>query len=206
MSIVAETTNLFTYTCKSCGSSYSGKRAGTKFCSKSCRLTSYGRYQHRKIMANCEKCGTLFHKTRPFKLFCSQRCRGRAANTAQTKRNIKYRGASIENYLIPLARKTLGRKHARDIGAQDLIALYYDQKGLCALTGVPMTYLTGRGRVITNASVDRIDGSIGYLRGNVRLVCCIANSMKNVLTDDELRHWCKLILENTPRAPLSLAA
>lgn len=60
-----------------------------------------------------------------------------------------------------------------------------------------MTYAAGQGRVATNISLDRIDSTVGYVRGNVQLVCDIANRMKQDLTVDDLRLWCARILECT---------
>lgn len=75
--------------------------------------------------------------------------------------------------------------------------LYAEQHGLCALSGVEMTYVAGQGRMATNISLDRIDSSVGYVRGNVQLVCDIANRMKQDLTVVDLRMWCERILERT---------
>lgn len=57
-----------------------------------------------------------------------------------------------------------------------------------------MTRLLGKGRTLTNASVDRIDGDGGYEIGNVRLVCNVVNMMRYTMTDDELKWWCRQIL------------
>lgn len=76
-----------------------------------------------------------------------------------------------------------------------LQSLWDKQEGLCDLTGVPMTTVRGNGwQVPTNASLDRINSSIGYTEGNVRFVCWQVNVMKHRLTDDELRLFCKLIV------------
>lgn len=57
-----------------------------------------------------------------------------------------------------------------------------------------MTYKAGAGRVSTNISIDRIDSSVGYVRGNVQFVCDVANRMKQDLSQKELLVWCKRIL------------
>jgi len=43
-------------------------------------------------------------------------------------------------------------------------------------------------------SIDRIDNSIGYVKGNVRFVIWQYNIMRNELTDDELLFYCERIL------------
>jgi hypothetical protein len=59
-----------------------------------------------------------------------------------------------------------------------------------------MTYQAGSGRVNTNISIDRIDSSIGYVRGNVQFVCDVANRIKQDLPQKELLLWCQRILEH----------
>lgn len=75
--------------------------------------------------------------------------------------------------------------------------LYERQEGLCALSGVKMTYTAGSGRVSTNISIDRIDSSKGYLRGNVQFVCGVVNIMKQDMQQKDLYSWCKAILEHS---------
>jgi hypothetical protein len=58
-----------------------------------------------------------------------------------------------------------------------------------------MTYYFDSGRVPTNLSVDRIDSSLGYIKGNIQLVCMAVNQMKNDLTVEQLKYFCKSILE-----------
>lgn len=82
-----------------------------------------------------------------------------------------------------------------NIDLQYLHELWDKQKGLCALSGIPMTYYFDSGRVPTNLSVDRIDSSLGYVRGNIQLVCMAVNQMKSDLTIEQLKYFCKSILE-----------
>jgi hypothetical protein len=59
-----------------------------------------------------------------------------------------------------------------------------------------MTYLAGNGRVATNISIDRIDSSAGYVRGNVQFVCDVVNRMKQDLPQNEFFVWCRRVLEH----------
>lgn len=65
-------------------------------------------------------------------------------------------------------------------GVVEFISLYYFRTlidragGLCELSGLEFVY-DGDGRNPFSPSIDRIDSSIGYVEGNVRLVCLIAN-------------------------------
>lgn len=82
-----------------------------------------------------------------------------------------------------------------NIDLQYLHELQNTQKGLCALSGIPMTYYFDSGRVPTNVSVDRINSNLGYIKGNLQLVCMAVNQMKSDLTIEQLKYFCKSILE-----------
>lgn len=82
-----------------------------------------------------------------------------------------------------------------NIELQYLHELWNTQRGLCALSGIPMTYYFDSGRVPTNLSVDRIDSNLGYVKGNLQLVCMAVNQMKSDLTIEQLKYFCRSILE-----------
>lgn len=72
--------------------------------------------------------------------------------------------------------------------------LFLSQNRICALTGEPLT-LNAENRKRGNASLDRIDNSKGYVKGNVRWVLRDANLMKRTLSDAELLRYAKLIIK-----------
>jgi len=76
-----------------------------------------------------------------------------------------------------------------------LLKLFEEQKGLCALSGVKMTWATGKTEP-TSISIDRIDNSKGYIPDNVRLVCVVINAFKSTQTDSELYEFAKNLVEN----------
>ena len=47
-----------------------------------------------------------------------------------------------------------------------------------------------------NISIDRIDSSKGYIKGNIQLVCGIVNVMKSDSSEDEFLQLCKKIVEH----------
>ena len=83
-----------------------------------------------------------------------------------------------------------------DITKEFIKELYLKQDGKCAISKIPMTYIAGSGKHITNVSIDRIDSNKGYTKDNVQLVCSQVNMMKSDLTFDELLSFCKSIVEN----------
>jgi hypothetical protein len=79
---------------------------------------------------------------------------------------------------------------------ESIIDLWYAQNGMCALSGLPMTFELKQGRVPTNVSIDKIDRTLGYIKGNIQLVCMACNQIKSDLTDAEMYNFCKNIVKN----------
>lgn len=67
-------------------------------------------------------------------------------------------------------------------------SIYQKQKGACALTGWPISFAEG-GR----ASVDRIDSTKGYIKGNVQIVDSRANKIKMNNTDQFFYKVCESV-------------
>lgn len=82
---------------------------------------------------------------------------------------------------------------------KDILELWNKQNGICAITGLPMTLEVGKGLTGTNVSVDRIDSSKGYIKGNMQLVQHTANTMKSDLSMNELLDYCERILKTNSR-------
>ena len=86
-----------------------------------------------------------------------------------------------------------------DITADDLVAIAEQQKWKCALTKKPLEftrggeYFGGKWANPRSCSIDRIDSSKGYVKGNIQLVWWAINHMKAHLTNDEFRMYAKLI-------------
>ena len=131
--------------------------------------------------------------------------RGRRCHECRIDQAQSYTNRNPRNFLGMLARNTKrasrqrGKRLARGftfeaLDLDYLVAIHESQQGRCALTGFEMSHEIGNGRAWANISIDRIDPTKGYERGNVRLVCAAVNLMRNDMTDDELRLWAYRII------------
>lgn len=74
--------------------------------------------------------------------------------------------------------------------------LYFDQGGICALSRLPMYRITGRLCPFMPVP-DRIDCSLGYQPGNVRLLRHGINMMRRDMTDEFFISMCKSVANAT---------
>ena len=64
---------------------------------------------------------------------------------------------------------------------------------ICPILEVPLEFGT-KGNYEYSPSIDRIDNSKGYIKGNIQIISKKANSMKNSASLEELRKFCKNVL------------
>ncbi len=143
-------------------------------------------------LINCKRCNKEIEVSSLKTKYCSECVK---LNKIEFDYNYRNTLRGSLKHLITSERK----KHFKWFNLEEL---YYKQKGLCALSGVPMTTHSNMNKNLgvsayfpTNISVDRIDSSKGYELNNIQLVCCIVNIMKNVLTEEQLVWWCKQIIK-----------
>lgn len=87
------------------------------------------------------------------------------------------------------------------IDKNDIIQLWIDQKGMCALTGVELDWKatpgSGRGQKDIKApSLDRIDSQGNYTLDNIQIVSVVANIMKNELPESLFVKMCRKVVEH----------
>ena len=119
---------------------------------------------------------------------------------ARRKRSAVKTSTSYLKQRIVIARKRALKRDmdfSEDVTIDYLVSILSRQEGLCALTGVHMTH--GGGMTDTAMSIDRIDSSIGYIPGNLQLVCHRVNVMKMDMPDDQLWWWAKNLVTHDER-------
>jgi hypothetical protein len=154
---------------------------------------------------SCKFCANLFRPKSPNQLFCCPECKTKYSQ-AHGSMEVTKQYERINNNWPKYFHRLIVQKQREYLTVPMLLELYDKQKGLCALTGVPLECVLEVGKINPkNASIDRIThGCVGgeYKQDNIRLVCSIVNKMRQALTDEELRHWCKLIVEGGPESCL----
>lgn len=102
---------------------------------------------------------------------------------------------------VHLINRRTGTHEKCDVDVNYLMHLWDTQKGLCALSGVPMTHTS---RPIDdrryNVSLDRIDSSKNYTKANVQLVTQTANICKHSLVQEDFVQLCSMIACHQGRA------
>lgn len=87
-----------------------------------------------------------------------------------------------------------------DFDIHYLKEVWDSQEGICPFAGIKMSLRTMKDSLksrITpySASVDRIDNSLGYIRGNIRFICHMANIARNRYSDEQVVEFCKLVAD-----------
>jgi len=67
---------------------------------------------------------------------------------------------------------------------------------ICPISHQEMTYQQGLGNLETNISIDRIDSSKDYIKGNIQFICRRVNTMKHNESLDSLIFWSRAITEH----------
>ncbi len=85
------------------------------------------------------------------------------------------------------------RPAANPITVDYLMDLWREQGGLCAISGVEMTWRRGELRP-TSISVDRIDRDKGYEIGNVRLIAYQINTFRGRWSDEQMLDMARILV------------
>lgn len=111
-----------------------------------------------------------------------------------------------EGYLRRLVSQLKSRRRNQFIKinftSEDVLDLYHQQDGRCAITGVRMTHIASTdglrsfSRNPHNISIDRKRGTKPYVLDNIQLVCKRINLMKHTMSEGEFKLWCKRVIRH----------
>lgn len=122
-------------------------------------------------------------------------------NTACGTKNPQWRGhgAISGSFLYVIKRSAAQRGISFDLTLEDMWDQYEAQNGLCAYTGKKLVFPESYERDKSNTdtpSLDRIDSSKGYHKGNIQWVHKLVNKMKFDLPEDTFMLMVKAIYEH----------
>jgi hypothetical protein len=201
--------------CKKCSNPIKLKGANRKFCSHQC-YTSYRVVQNQDSLKTCSKCSKTKKKVDFPKSssgyaysYCKE-CKAGFARNANIVFQQKYgmtrssyaKATSVLSFIeaaVSLAKKRAKHKNREfNIDPAYINELYKIQNGKCALSGLLLEHKVGIGRTHENynLSIDRIDSTKGYIKGNIQLVCYCINLMKTSLPDNVFIKLCASIVQN----------
>lgn len=176
-------------------------------CSKSCLGVLSSKIHSTKVSVKCKICNSDIklkpsHAKKIKNPTCSRACVSKwrsAFNRGSNNPNYKDL-TSIEKVFftrasnIALRAKTKGLEC--DIDYKDLLALYNSQKGLCFYSDIPlkMPYKGNSKKTYDTMSVDRLDSSKGYVKGNIVLCLYSINMFKSDHSMEDLKFMFKSIM------------
>lgn len=82
--------------------------------------------------------------------------------------------------------------HKCEVDVTYLKELWEQQNGICPYTGIKMLLPETSAHILRSpkkASLDRINSSKDYIRGNVEFVCCAINLAKNSFTREQMKEF-----------------
>lgn len=110
---------------------------------------------------------------------------------AKNKYDTNKRAREDQQYRLFNSCKGNAKKHGKEFNLEmeDIVIPTH-----CPIFGWELTNISGEGRVKTNASIDRIDSKKGYIKGNIIVMCDLANRMKQNATKEDLILFAKGVL------------
>ena len=96
-----------------------------------------------------------------------------------------------EKKLLKTSRATAARRGLiHTLSLEDIVIPEY-----CPYLKIKLTSTIQQCNTASTMSLDRIDSSKGYIKGNVQVISRLANLMKSFASEDELRQFAKSVLE-----------
>ena len=142
-------------------------------------------------------------------LYCSRHCSGKVliANLGAEWINGRPENLISGNRRTPqtpfkwFMRNVNRRRFKKEvsINIDYIMEVWEQQKGICPFTGwelvlpVNSCVFASKDDRPRRASLDRVDSSKGYVKGNVRFISVMANNCKNNFTDEEVKTFCKAV-------------
>tara|TARA_Y100000310_G_scaffold231860_1_gene234589 strand:+ start:2431 stop:2976 length:546 start_codon:yes stop_codon:yes gene_type:complete len=171
------------------------------------------------ITLECSSCGKSFERVlKEYKRtnvkggrkpYCSLECSGNAnhehlkatqwtsENAPRGNRWEKDEYSPFREYMRRIRNRKRDRDKEVDVDKEYLKEVFEQQKSICIYSGAALEHCDysskGKSNPLTTASVDRIDSSKGYVKGNIQFTSIVCNHAKNGMSDTEMKEWIKLV-------------
>ena len=142
-------------------------------------------------MRTCENCTNEIENIRADAIYCSDLCGNRARNRRYYTKNTEKVLANRRLNALNIQQRILSRIKSRakkknipfDLEKDDIQVPTH-----CPILGLLLILSNqGSGYHVDSPSVDRIDPTLGYMKGNVRVISARANLLKNNASSHELQ-------------------
>ena len=183
-------------------------------------------FNRRTTTVICDNCGREFQKPlsevkrsndKHRKMYCCRKCAAEGASN--TRMNLPHKPASdkMKEHLKHICgnqrdeytpfrytyRCVTRRFKDNNITLDDLKETWEKQNGICPYTGLklilPENSNINEIDFFHRASLDRIDSSLGYIKGNIQFISTPINLMKNTKSDLEVKKFLKEISNYTSK-------
>lgn len=162
--------------------------------------------KHRRKYASCKcQCGNIKEKVRCDAIAdgtaYSCGCHSKNRWNASLSKNHSFKGVGEFGAVLfkQYKRGAIRRNIDFNITIKYAWSIFEKQNKKCALTGVELRFGRVRRGHETTASIDRIDSSKGYVKGNIQWVLKDINLAKGCLDNDYFIKLCNLVAKNCPK-------
>ena len=172
------------FNCENCGKECTHKLSHFKKSKRHCCSTECASILRTELdIVKCPKCNKMFKQNKKTQVYCSVPC---------TFKTDEY--SPFLNHMNGVFKrmKKWNMQDELDFDKVFLKELWERQEGRCAITGIRMVLekdassKRAREKKPNKASLDRIDSSKPYTKGNVQFICMCVNYMKNTFQNDEI--------------------
>jgi hypothetical protein len=102
-------------------------------------------------------------------------------------------------YIKNVIKNSKKRNQKYDVDLEYISEMWKRQNGICPFTKQKLELRTHSNKEKAgpySASLDRIDNSKGYIRGNIRFVALIFNYARNIFSDNDVLEFCKKVVSD----------
>ena len=155
-------------------------------CGKQFEIEVHKQRQSNRKKEFCDTCNSMLNNNQKRKIKASLYPEYKEKLLEQKRAEVRKHKAKY--MLNRVKRKSLKYGYEFNLDLEDIVI-----PDICPILEVPLEMGT-KDDYEYSPSIDRIDNSKGYVKGNIQIISKKANSMKNCATYEELKKFCKNVL------------